>query len=310
MKRIRLLLIEDNEDDALLTINHLKENGYELFYKIVFTHEDLKALLTNEIWDCIISDYAMPNFTGLDALDEFLKHNLDIPFILLSGTMGETLAVKAMKMGASDYIMKDHLALLSPALVRELHEAETRRQNKEKDILIHANEKRLREKNEEIALQNEERHQINDKLNLSMHHLKESEARIRAITNVSLDGLCLVDLDGKFLFVNPMFCIITGFSSKELLKMTVNNLNSPSLLKLFLNNNETLAGKYLETVMLRKDGIEVTIEVIGNLISIDNQPLVVGTIRDITASKQKKPYSNQNALVAQHSMLYQKILLY
>ena len=286
MKRIRLLLIEDNEDDALLTINHLKENGYELFYKIVFTHEDLKALLTNEIWDCIISDYAMPNFTGLDALDEFLKHNLDIPFILLSGTMGETLAVKAMKMGASDYIMKNHLALLGSALDRELREAETLRQNKQKDIQIRADEKLLRKKNIEIELQNEELRQINDDMLLSMHQIKESETKFRAITNMSLDGICLVDLDGNFLFVNPMFCIITGFTSIELLNMTTYNLNSPSLLKLFLTNDETIAGKYLETVILRKDGINVITEVIGNIISIDNQPLVIGKIRDITERKR------------------------
>ena len=244
----------------LLTINHLKENDYDPFYKIVFSLEALKELLVNGSWDCVISDYAMPNFTGLEALDEFIKHKLEIPFILLSGT-----------------IMKDYLALLGPALDRELLEAETRRQNKQKDKLIRASEKLLRKKNIEIELQNEELRQINDKLNLSMLHLKESEAKFKAITNLSLDGHC---------FVNPMFCIITGFSSIELLKMTVNNLNSPSLLKLFLNNNETLAGKYLETVMIRKDGIEVTIEVIGNLISVDNQPLVVGTIRDITARKQ------------------------
>jgi PAS domain S-box-containing protein len=286
MKTIRVLLVEDNEDDALLTINHLKENDYDPFYKIVFSLEALKELLVNGSWDCVISDYAMPNFTGLEALDEFIKHKLEIPFILLSGTIGEALAVKAMKSGASDYIMKDYLALLGPALDRELLEAETRRQNKQKDKLIRASENLLRKKNIEIELQNEELRQINDKLNLSMLHLKESEAKFKAITNLSLDGLCLVNLDGKFIFVNPMFCIITGFSSIELLKMTVNNLNSPSLLKLFLNNNETLAGKYLETVMIRKDGIEVTIEVIGNLISVDNQPLVVGTIRDITARKQ------------------------
>ena len=172
MKKIRVLLIEDNEDDALLTINHLKENDFEPFYKIVFTHEDLNALLTNEIWDCVISDYAMPDFTGLEALDEFLKHNLEIPFILLSGTMGETLAVKAMKMGASDYIMKNHLALLGSALDRELREAETLRQNKQKDIQIRADEKLLRKKNIEIELQNEELRQINDDMLLSMHQKK------------------------------------------------------------------------------------------------------------------------------------------
>lgn len=286
MKNIRVLLVEDNEDDALLTINNLQENGYEPVYKRVFTQEGLKELLTKEVWDCVISDYAMPDFTGLDALGEFLKHQLEIPFILVSDTIGETLAVKAMKLGANDYIMKDHIALLGPALDRELLDAKTRRQSKEKDLLFRDNEKLLQEKNEEITAQNEELQQINNELILSVHQLKETDAKFRSITNASLDGLCLVDLNGNFIFVNPMFCIITGFSSTELLKMTTHNLNSPSLLKLFLNNNETIAGKYLETVMIRKDGSEVIIKVIGHLISIDNEPLVIGTMRDITERKQ------------------------
>lgn len=288
MKKIRLLLIEDNEDDALLTINHLKENDYELFYRRVFSREAVKESLVNEPWDCVISDYAMHNFNGLEALEEFLIHDLEIPFILLSGTIGETLAVKAMKMGANDYIMKDHLAFLGLALDRELLDAETRRQNKKKDLQIRENEKLLKVNKIEIEIQNEELRQINEELKSSLYNLQESEMKFQAITNVSFDGICLIDLDSNFVFVNPMFCTITGFSSVELLKMNVNNLHSPSLLTHFLKNKDTKVDNYIETVIIRKDGTEVQIEVIGNSISIDSQQLVVGTIRDITERKRIK----------------------
>ena len=288
MKKIRLLLIEDNENDALLTLNHLKENDYEVSYKRVFCHEEVRESLLNESWDCVISDYAMHNFNGLEALEEFIKHDLEIPFILLSGTIGEPLAVKAMKMGANDYIMKDHIAFLGPALDHELRDAEIRRQNKQKELQIHENEKLLKVNKIEIEIQNAELKQINEELKSSLYNLQESEMKFQAITNVSFDGICLIGLDSNFVFVNPMFCTITGFSSVELLKMKVGNLYSPSLLAHFLKNKDTIVDNYIETVIIRKDGTEVQIEVIGNSISIDSQQLIVGTIRDITERNRIK----------------------
>lgn len=286
MKKIRVLLVEDNEDDALLTINHLKENGYEPVYKRVFSLEPLQALLKNEKWDCVISDYAMPDFSGIDALEEFRKHNLEIPFILVSGTIGETLAVKAMKSGANDYIMKDHIALLGPSLDRELREAENRRQSKEKDSLIRKNEKLLKSKNIRIEAQNAELQQMNEELKLSLHNLRENEIKFQTITNMSADGIYLIDLEGYFVFVNPMFCRITGFSSAELKKKTIYHLKSHYNPTSFFNKKEMMAGAYIETEIICKDGTAVDVEAIGNTITIDGQELIAGTIRSITDRKK------------------------
>jgi len=129
-KTIRVLIIEDNEDDTILEIDELISGGYNIDYKQVQTRDELIDALENNNWDCIISDFSMPQFSGLEALAIVKKTNIDIPFILVSGAMGEETAVSAMKAGAHDYIMKNNLKRLIPAFERELREVEVRKQNK------------------------------------------------------------------------------------------------------------------------------------------------------------------------------------
>jgi PAS domain S-box-containing protein len=130
-KLIRVLLVEDNEDDAILEVDILRNGGFDVFYKRVDTPFDFKEALKDTLWDCVISDYALPLFTGFDALAEFMESGLDIPFIIVSGAIGEETAVIAMKAGVQDYIMKSNLNRLVPALERELRETEIRRQKKQ-----------------------------------------------------------------------------------------------------------------------------------------------------------------------------------
>jgi PAS domain S-box-containing protein len=133
---VRVLIIEDNEDDTILEIDALICSGYTIEYERIETREELLDALRDKTWDCIISDYAMPNFSGLEALNELKKSGRDIPFILISGTIGEETAVSAMKAGASDYIMKNNLKRLVPAFERELREAESRRQKRQAEGAI------------------------------------------------------------------------------------------------------------------------------------------------------------------------------
>ena len=130
-ERIRVLIIEDNEDDAILEVDELVNGGYDIVYERVETREAMMEALTKSTWDFIISDYSMPNFNGLDALAVLKETRLDIPFILISGTVGEETAVTAVKSGASDYIMKNNINRLIPSFERELREAELRRQKKQ-----------------------------------------------------------------------------------------------------------------------------------------------------------------------------------
>lgn len=125
---LRVLIVEDSENDALLLVRALRRAGYDVAHERVDTAEAMMAALARHGWDIVISDYSMPNFSGTGALELLKKSGLDIPFIFVSGTIGEDTAVAAMKAGAQDYIMKGNLTRLIPAIERELGESRMRRE--------------------------------------------------------------------------------------------------------------------------------------------------------------------------------------
>ncbi|MCU7916002.1 MAG: EAL domain-containing protein [Candidatus Thiodiazotropha sp. (ex Gloverina cf. vestifex)] len=125
--RLRLLLAEDSEDDALLLLHHLKKDRWEIeHYARVDSPETMQAALNDGNWDLVITDHNMPSFNSEEALRLIRKNNSDIPVIIVSGSIGEELAVSMMKNGAADYIMKNNLTRLGAAIERELHEAKSR----------------------------------------------------------------------------------------------------------------------------------------------------------------------------------------
>src|SRR6266849_6654731 len=126
-RTLRVLNVEDSEQDMALLARHLKRAGYDLVLNRVDTAEAMKAALETREWDVILCDYSMPQFNALGALKLLKEMGLDIPFIIVSGTIGEEVAVEAMRAGAHDYLMKDNLLRLVPTIERELHEAEGRR---------------------------------------------------------------------------------------------------------------------------------------------------------------------------------------
>jgi signal transduction histidine kinase len=125
-KPLRLLLVEDSDDDAALVTHQLKRGGYHPACSRVETQEEFKAALSSSDWDIIISDYALPGYSGLMALADLHATGKDIPFILVSGTVGEAGAVTAMKAGAQDYVLKGDLTRLSVAVEREVRETAVR----------------------------------------------------------------------------------------------------------------------------------------------------------------------------------------
>lgn len=134
---LRALLIEDTEDDALLLLNELERGGYQLVHQRVDKPEELLRALEKD-WDIIFSDYSMPWMNGFEALQLVRQQDVDTPLIFVSGTIGEDVAVEAMRAGAHDYIMKDNLKRLLPAVRRELRDAETRRERREaEERLLH-----------------------------------------------------------------------------------------------------------------------------------------------------------------------------
>jgi putative nucleotidyltransferase with HDIG domain len=124
------LIVEDSEDDALLLLRELKRGGYEITSERVDTAEAMRSALAKQKWDIIFCDYAMPHFSAFAALELFKETDLDVPFIIISGAIGEETAVAAMKAGVHDYIMKGNLSRLVPAVERELREAKVRRERK------------------------------------------------------------------------------------------------------------------------------------------------------------------------------------
>jgi PAS domain S-box-containing protein len=184
---LRLLLVEDSEDDAFLLLRHLKRGGYEIEHERVQTAADMRAALQNQAWDFVLSDHAMPNFTGMEALEILQVSGQDIPFIMVSGAVGEERAVQMMKAGAADYVMKDNLARLLPAIERELRDAQTRRERKAAEAQIY----------------------------------KLSSALAQSASLVMI-----LDTESKIEFVNATFCHVTGYSAAEAIGKLGNLLES------------------------------------------------------------------------------------
>src|SRR5690349_11086995 len=120
-KTIKILLIEDSENDAELLLHELRRGGYDPVHKRVETEEGLRTAIEQETWDLVTCDHTMPQFNSTAALGLLRARELDVPLIIVSGTITEEAAVAAMKAGAQDYLLKGHLQRLVPAVERELN---------------------------------------------------------------------------------------------------------------------------------------------------------------------------------------------
>jgi diguanylate cyclase (GGDEF)-like protein/PAS domain S-box-containing protein len=256
---LTILMVEDSESDAQLIVRLLKKAGYEISFEQVQTAEQMRAALEERTWDVVISDYNLPQFDGRAALELLKETGQDIPFIIVSGVIGEESAVAMMKAGAHDYLMKSNLARLVPAVARELEQAQDRRERKQaEDELIKAKEK-----------------------------AEGSEEKFKAITNQATEGIALSDLDGNYVFVNPAFCKMTGYSEEELLKMTVFDVKAKTQPhSSFFESKTKMEGLPIQVNLQRKDGTEFYTEIVGRVIKINNKDFVLGTVRDISERKQ------------------------
>ncbi|MFN6537505.1 MAG: putative bifunctional diguanylate cyclase/phosphodiesterase [Nostoc sp. EkiNYC01] len=133
---LNVLIVEDCETDAMLVLGELRRGGFNLIWQRVQTAEQLRQALDSDSWDVMISDYRLPGFNAPAALEIAKQSHKDIPFILVSGTIGEVLAVEMMKAGAHDYVMKDNLNRLPEAVRRELRDAQVRAERKQAQKLL------------------------------------------------------------------------------------------------------------------------------------------------------------------------------
>src|SRR5205807_1411978 len=123
---LRVLIVEDSEFDAQMMVSILRKGGYDVSFERVETGEGMRKALHDRAWDMILADYNLPEFDASAALKIVQETGLDLPFIIVSGGIGEDIAVSAMKAGAHDYLMKGNLSRLVPAVERELREAANR----------------------------------------------------------------------------------------------------------------------------------------------------------------------------------------
>jgi PAS domain S-box-containing protein len=127
---VRALIVEDSEDDSILIVRELSRAGYDVTHARVENEPDLRRALEREAWDVVLADYNMPGFSGTAALAVLRERDQDVPFIFVSGTIGEDIAIGAMKAGANDYVIKGNIKRLAPAIERELRDAGTRRERR------------------------------------------------------------------------------------------------------------------------------------------------------------------------------------
>jgi two-component system, cell cycle sensor histidine kinase and response regulator CckA len=143
-RTIRILLAEDSEVDAELVARELKRAGFEPLMERIETREAMMAALGRQPWDLILCDYSMPRFSAPEAFSLLKSTELDIPFIIVSGTVGEEPAVEAMKLGVQDYLLKGRLARLAPAIERELRERDVRSARRRAEDALRSSEERYR----------------------------------------------------------------------------------------------------------------------------------------------------------------------
>ncbi|HEY5534725.1 MAG TPA: PAS domain S-box protein, partial [Ignavibacteria bacterium] len=253
-KKFKALIIEDSKDDLKLMLRELEKGSYEIEYTLVMDAKGLEISLKEE-WDVIISDYSLPGFSGLEALKMCNEKGIDIPFIIVSGTVGEDIAVDTMKYGAKDYIMKNNLIRLLPAIEREIIDAKIRKEK------IHAEEE-----------------------------LRESEKKYHTIFESTGTAALIVEDDTTISMANTECFKLTGYSSEELVGSKWTNYIEPSCLQEMIKNhnlrsqNTELAPKKYEVKLINKQG-EVRNAVLDiGMISETKQRIV--SILDITERKQ------------------------
>lgn len=191
MTLLRALIVEDNEDDSVLVQEILRNGGYDARVLRVETEDELRQALRECPWDIVLSDYRLPSFDARGALDVIRTSGFDVPVIVVSGTVGEDVAVETLKLGADDYVLKQNLTRLLPAVARALDLAESRRQQNR------------------------------------LEHLKT------LILENSLDLICTLDTEGRFLEVSAATQAVLGYEPADLTGTRIEDLAHPDALSPF-----------------------------------------------------------------------------
>lgn len=253
---LRLLIVEDSPYDAELAVAVLEAAGYTCVWQRVETRQEFVDCLGVPDYDLVLADYSLPSFNGQEALQLFRASGLDIPFIFVSGALGEEIAIDSLKAGATDYVMKDRLARLAPVVQRALVEYEEKRQR----------------------AQMEER-------------LRRSEARYRSLLENALQGMCVYQ-DGIILLANAAMARLYGYDSPEdLIGQSYWSLLPPRARQRMERDrtgrwrSEQVPAVY-EAEHIKKDGTTVWVQISATVIPWEGDSAMLVTCLDLTERKR------------------------
>jgi PAS domain S-box-containing protein len=256
---LRVLVVEDSQLDAELTIAELERGGYDVVWERVQTAAAMKTALLRAPWHVILSDYDMPSFTGPEALDLLKTTGQDVPFVIISGTVGEETAVAALHAGAHDFFVKHRLSRLTPAIERALAEVAGRRERERAQAA-----------------------------------LQLSEARKGAVLDSVLDCIITIDADGNVIEFNAAAERTFGYRKAETIGRSLAELIVPpahraahraGLARYLATGDGPVLGKIIEIAAMRADGSEFPVELAITAIRSDGPPIFTGVLRDITTRK-------------------------
>ncbi|MGO8715123.1 MAG: diguanylate cyclase [Smithella sp.] len=260
-KSLRALIVEKSEDDTLLLVRTLKKGGYNPVYERVKTSAAMKKALDEKPWDIILCDYKMPFFSGPSSIALLKEANIDIPIIIVSGVFDETMAVKCMRLGAQDYILKTNFSRLCPVIAGELEDAEVEK----KQI------------------------QMEDKF-------RAEEQRFRAFIEHSSDIIVVMNLQGTITYINPAIEKVLGFTIKERIgKNALENIHPHDshrindAFKAFISDKD--APPCQNEIRVRSiDGIWHTFESVSKHLVMANNIIdeIIVNLRDITDRKRSE----------------------
>lgn len=278
-KELKILLLEDSVSDADLIIYELRKSGLRFACKRVFTRQNFILELDHFSPTVILADYSLPSFDGISALTISRDKYPDLPFIIVSGTIGEELATEIIVKGATDFVSKERLNRLPIAIYRALDEM------KKKVSLKRAEEELMKyhEHLEELVKERTEKQLI-------------AARKYSAILETTQNGFWLVDLSGKLLEVNKAYCQMSGYSREELLQMYVKDFETRETPEIILSHIDYIrrnGHQEFESRHRKKDGSTFDVALSANYLDIDSGRIVV-FIWDITNRKRMEKFLRES----------------
>lgn len=256
---LNLLILEDEPHDAELVINTLEEAGYICRWDRVETREEFTACLDTGEYDLILSDYNLPHFDGISALNQSMEHNIDVPFIIISGAIGEEIAIESLKAGATYYVLKDHLSRLAPVVKRALQEKEERHRRSASD-----------------------------------EALRKERDFTHTLVNTTPAFFVAIGPDGKTIMMNASMLHALGYTLEEVsgadyLSTFVPAGEHGGLIDIYRQLTVLKQPTFNENTVLTKDGRELCVEWYGRpVLRGDNLEYFFGVGIDITERKRAK----------------------